>query len=91
MWSGECKYSTVTPQSKLDIFNSTFSPDSKQSFLHKHGNGRVIRGIGEGLHTMKVGGKSSSPLCVMCCPVLCCASFYAIARHYLTLLLLFVI
>ena len=50
-------YYRATPQSKLDMFDSTFSPDSKQSFLHKHGNGRVIRGIDEGLHTMKVGGK----------------------------------
>jgi FKBP-type peptidyl-prolyl cis-trans isomerase len=50
-------YYRETPQSKLDVFDSTFSPSSKQSFLHKHGNGRVIRGIDEGLHTMKVGGK----------------------------------
>ena len=50
-------YYRATPQSKLDVFDSVFSPASKESFLHKHGNGRVIRGIDEGLHTMKVGGK----------------------------------
>jgi FKBP-type peptidyl-prolyl cis-trans isomerase len=50
-------YYRATPESKLDLFDSTFSPASRQSFLHKHGNGRVIRGIDEGLHTMRVGGK----------------------------------
>lgn len=50
-------YYRATPLSKLDVFDSVFSPKNKQSFLHKHGNGRVIRGIDEGLHTMKVGGK----------------------------------
>jgi FKBP-type peptidyl-prolyl cis-trans isomerase len=29
----------------------------KQPFLHKHGNGRILRGIDEGLHTMHVGSK----------------------------------
>ena len=50
-------YYRATPESRLDLFDATFSPTSKQSFLHKHGNGRVIRGIDEALHTMKVGGK----------------------------------
>jgi FKBP-type peptidyl-prolyl cis-trans isomerase len=50
-------YYRATPSSPLDAFDSTFSRSAKQSFLHKHGNGRVIRGIDEGLHTMKVGGK----------------------------------
>lgn len=50
-------YYRATPSSPLDAFDSTFSRSEKQSFLHKHGNGRVIRGIDEGLHTMKVGGK----------------------------------
>jgi FKBP-type peptidyl-prolyl cis-trans isomerase len=50
-------YYRATPSSPLDAFDSTFSRQAKQSFLHKHGNGRVIRGIDEGLHTMKVGGK----------------------------------
>lgn len=31
--------------------------DSKSSFLIKHGNGRMIAGLDEGLHTLKVGGK----------------------------------
>ena len=26
-------------------------------FLHKHGNGRICRGIDEAIHSMKVGGK----------------------------------
>jgi FKBP-type peptidyl-prolyl cis-trans isomerase len=50
-------YYRATPDSKLDAFDSTFSKASRNSFLHKHGNGRIIRGIDEGLHTMKVGGK----------------------------------
>ena len=50
-------YYRATPESRLDLFDATFSPTSKQSFLHKHGNGRVIRGIDEALHTMRVGGK----------------------------------
>ena len=43
--------------SKLEIFDSSLLNYGKEPFLHKHGNGRVIRGIDEGLHTMKVGGK----------------------------------
>ncbi len=31
--------------------------DSDPSYLIKHGNGRIIPGLDEGLHTMKVGGK----------------------------------
>lgn len=31
--------------------------DSDSSYLVKHGNGRMIPGLDEGLHTMKVGGK----------------------------------
>jgi hypothetical protein len=31
--------------------------DSDNSYLIKHGNGRMIPGLDEGLHTMKVGGK----------------------------------
>lgn len=36
---------------KLDEF------DSDRGFLVKHGNGRTVPGLDEGLHTMKVGGK----------------------------------
>lgn len=43
--------------SKLEIFDSSLLNYGKEPFLHKHGNGRIIRGIDEGLHTMKVGGK----------------------------------
>jgi hypothetical protein len=31
--------------------------DSQASYLLKHGNGRMIAGLDEGLHTLKVGGK----------------------------------
>jgi len=31
--------------------------DSSDAFLLKHGNGRMIPGIDEGIHTMKIGGK----------------------------------
>lgn len=37
--------------SKLDEF------DSDRAYLIKHGNGRTVPGLDEGLHTMKVGGK----------------------------------
>ena len=37
--------------SKLDQF------DSDQAYLVKHGNGRTVPGLDEGIHTMKVGGK----------------------------------
>lgn len=36
---------------KLDEF------DSDKGYLVKHGNGRTVPGMDEGLHTMKVGGK----------------------------------
>mmetsp|Transcript_31598 Transcript_31598/g.64959 ORF Transcript_31598/g.64959 Transcript_31598/m.64959 type:complete len:309 (-) Transcript_31598:60-986(-) len=38
------------PPSKLDEF------DSDEGYLIKHGNGRTIPGLDEGLHTMRVGG-----------------------------------
>jgi hypothetical protein len=38
-------------ESKLDEF------DSDPAYLIKHGNGRTVPGLDEGLHTMKVGGK----------------------------------
>jgi len=31
--------------------------DQDSAFLTKHGNGRLIPGLDEGLHTLKVGGK----------------------------------
>ena len=30
---------------------------SKEPYLQKHGNGRIVRGLDEGLHTMKEGGR----------------------------------
>ena len=50
-------YFRPDPNSKLEIFDSSLLNYGKEPFLHKHGNGRIIRGIDEGLHTMKVGGK----------------------------------
>ena len=52
-------YYRATADSPLEVFDSVFSSDrkNKQSFLHKHGNGRIVRGIDEALHSMKVGGK----------------------------------
>lgn len=40
---------------KLDTFDS--SHIVKTPFLQKHGNGRIIEGIEEAIHTMNVGGK----------------------------------
>ena len=39
---------------KLIKFDSSF--DRKEPFVIKHGNGRLIRGLDEGIHSMKVGG-----------------------------------
>ena len=52
-------YYRASADSPLEVFDSVFSSDrkNKMPFLHKHGNGRIVRGIDEGLHTMKVGGK----------------------------------
>jgi len=50
-------YYRARPDSKLDTFDSSYQSPDKIPFLHKHGNGRLIRGLDEGLHTMKVGGK----------------------------------
>jgi hypothetical protein len=52
-------YYRATPDSKLEVFDSIFGSEKKknEAFLHKHGNGRIVRGIDEGLHTMTVGGK----------------------------------
>ena len=47
-----CYYRPPGDNSALEFIDSNPLP-----FLHKHGNGRVIRGIDEALHTMKVGGK----------------------------------
>ena len=49
-------YYKPTPESPLDFVDSSYV-SGKRPFLHKHGNGRIVRGIDEGLHTMKVGGK----------------------------------
>ena len=41
---------------KLELFDSSYLQSKNTPFLQKHGNGRIIRGIDEGLHTMKGGG-----------------------------------
>lgn len=50
-------YFRADPTAKLEAFDGSYLNYGKEPFLHKHGNGRVLRGIDEGLHTMKVGGK----------------------------------
>lgn len=50
-------YYRATPGSPLDSFDTAFATGKGEVFLHKHGNGRLVRGLDEGLHTMKVGGK----------------------------------
>lgn len=42
---------------KYELFDSSYLSPNQLPFLHKHGNGRICRGLDEGLHTMKVGGK----------------------------------
>lgn len=49
-------YKSNKENSKLELFDSSYLHSTKTPFLQKHGNGRIIRGIDEGLHTMKVGG-----------------------------------
>ena len=46
-YSGYMKLPTESTPQKFD----------SNSFLIKHGNGRIIPGLDEGIHTMKVGGK----------------------------------
>lgn len=41
----------------LELIDSTYDNKPIQPFLQKHGNGRIVRGLDEGMHTMKVGGK----------------------------------
>jgi len=50
-------YYKASPESPLDVIDSSYLTPGRQPFLHKHGNGRVVRGVDEALHTMKVGGK----------------------------------
>eukprot|EP01031_Cornospumella_fuschlensis_P027779 gene27779-33553_t len=50
-------YFQAAPDSPLEIISSTLTDSDDNPFLHKHGNGRLIRGVDEALHTMKVGGK----------------------------------
>lgn len=46
------------PDGNTKNLNSSLQEyDSDSSYLVKHGNGRMIPGLDEGLHTMKVGGK----------------------------------
>mmetsp|Transcript_2061 Transcript_2061/g.2806 ORF Transcript_2061/g.2806 Transcript_2061/m.2806 type:complete len:326 (+) Transcript_2061:386-1363(+) len=43
--------------SKLSKNSNLQEYDTDNAYLIKHGNGRIIPGLDEGLHTMKVGGK----------------------------------
>lgn len=42
---------------KLEILDSSHYNDGDAPFLQKHGNGRVIAGVDEALHTMAIGAK----------------------------------
>lgn len=50
-------YYRKSPNSPLEMIDTTYVARGNRPFLQKHGNGRLIRGIEEGLHTMRVGGK----------------------------------
>jgi peptidylprolyl isomerase len=50
-------YYQPSPDKPYELFDSSYLSPKQQPFLHKHGNGRICRGIDEGIHTMKVGGK----------------------------------
>eukprot|EP01041_Mallomonas_annulata_P006348 gene6348-12839_t len=43
--------------SPLEEIDSTYTNPRKAPFLHKHGNGRVIRALDEAIHTMKPNGR----------------------------------
>ncbi len=47
-------YVRASPFSRLVLFDDTYS--RRTPYLVKHGNGRVIRGLDEGLHSMRLGG-----------------------------------
>jgi hypothetical protein len=46
-------YYKPSPDKPLELIDESQS----KPFLHKHGNGRVVRGVDEALHTMKPGGQ----------------------------------
>ncbi|CAM9826539.1 unnamed protein product [Ascophyllum nodosum] len=59
-WGQDCvirftMYGRTSPDSKLIKIQS--SDDNLETYLFKHGNGRQLKGMEEGLHTMRVGGK----------------------------------
>ena len=39
-------------EGKLEKIDTSMEP-----YLHKHGNGRICRGLDEAIHTMRIGGK----------------------------------
>lgn len=47
-------YCRPTPNAPLVLFDDTYS--RHLPYIIKHGNGRLIKGLEEGLHTMKLGG-----------------------------------
>jgi hypothetical protein len=50
-YEGFCR---ATPGSRLVLFDDTYTRNLP--YILKHGNGRVIRGLDEGMHSMKLGG-----------------------------------
>eukprot|EP01035_Chromulina_nebulosa_P019519 gene19519-25416_t len=63
--SGLVYFDIIPPNNSLQtprygqLINSNFPTNTEagEPFLTKHGNGRVIRGIDEALHTMTIGSK----------------------------------
>ncbi|CAN0551777.1 unnamed protein product [Ectocarpus sp. 12 AP-2014] len=59
-WGQDCiirftMYGRSTPDEKLIKIQS--SDNNKETYLFKHGNGFQIKGMEEGMHSMRVGGK----------------------------------
>ena len=46
-------YYKADPDTPLELIDES----GPRPFLHKHGNGRIVRGVDEALHTMKPGGQ----------------------------------
>jgi FKBP-type peptidyl-prolyl cis-trans isomerase len=47
-------YTRLGQGGRLTLFDDTYTRG--EGYLVKHGNGRVIRGLDQGLHSMKLGG-----------------------------------
>eukprot|EP00904_Undaria_pinnatifida_P002081 jgi/Undpi1/11874/HiC_scaffold_4.g01573.m1 len=59
-WGQDCivrfvMYGRSSPDEKLTKIHS--SDDNKETYVFKHGNGLQLKGMEEGIHSMRVGGK----------------------------------